>query len=379
MTKIIAEVLRIDKVEEHKNAEKLELVLIAGWQSVVAKGKFKEGDLVVYIPIGASLPDQLAEKIGVKKYLGRGNSVKAAKLRNEPSYGIVVHPADIGLKNLKEGKDLTNKLGIVKYVPGEAQPPNPSITNRVRRWIKTHLYRLLRVTGKRPVVVKRGKHLLVQHPLFHIYTDMDNMRKAPKSLEGEEVVATEKIHGCNSRIGLIQEKSEWREVYGSHYSFCPGRETKYYYPLSIPEVKTLLYSLLEVLKPKHSIVIYGEMFGGSIQGNMQYKIPKGSAGYGYRIFDVKVDEGYIDFSQLEELIPHHLQVPIVFRGTYDYEKLTKLAEGKTLINNAGHIREGIVVKPIHEIHHPKYGRVIFKYPSDSYLCGNFESDTEPEL
>ena len=379
MSKITVEVLRINKIEEHKNAEKLELCHIAGWQSVVPKGKFKVNDLVVYIPIGASLPDQLAEKIGVKKYLGRGNSVKAAKLRGEPSYGIVVNPLDIGLPKVHEGKDLTNKLGIVKYIPGEVQPPNPSISNKVRRWIKTNLFKLLRITGKRPQVVKRGKHLLVQHPLFHIYTDMDNLRKHPSKLDGLEVVVTEKIHGCNSRIGLIKEDGKWREVYGSHYSFCPGTETRYYFPFTKPEVKTLLYSLLEVLNPKHSIVIYGEMFGGSIQGEMQYKVPKGSIQYGYKIFDIKVDDKYIDFTQLEELVPTDLLVPIINRGAFTYSELVKMAEGKTLINEAGHIREGIVVKPVKELHDPKLGRVIFKYPSDDYLCGNFESDTEPEL
>ena len=43
------------------------------------------------------------------------------------------------------------------------------------------------------------------HPLFHRYTDIENLRNFPEVFaDGEEVVVTEKIHGTNSRIGYVE-------------------------------------------------------------------------------------------------------------------------------------------------------------------------------
>ena len=42
------------------------------------------------------------------------------------------------------------------------------------------------------------------HPLFVSYTDVENLRNFPAVLaEGEEVVATEKVHGTNCRVGIV--------------------------------------------------------------------------------------------------------------------------------------------------------------------------------
>ena len=54
-----------------------------------------------------------------------------------------------------------------------------------------------------------------EHPLFARYTDIENIKNFPDIFqEGEEVVITEKIHGTNSRVGLL--KGEF--VAGSHRS-----------------------------------------------------------------------------------------------------------------------------------------------------------------
>ena len=42
------------------------------------------------------------------------------------------------------------------------------------------------------------------------------------------------------------------------------------------------------------------------------------------------------------------------------------AEGKSVLNSNKN-REGIVVRPINEIEHPKHGRISFKAISNEYL------------
>ena len=49
----------------HANADALEIAQVGGYLSVVRKGEFVSGDLAVYIPEAALLPDQLLKEIGL--------------------------------------------------------------------------------------------------------------------------------------------------------------------------------------------------------------------------------------------------------------------------------------------------------------------------
>lgn len=88
-------------IKPHPNADKLELANIGspeGWQVVVAKGRFKSGDLCVYIGENAVVPEWVLKHYGYwndEKNIGllagsRGDRVKAVRLRNEFSLGIVL-------------------------------------------------------------------------------------------------------------------------------------------------------------------------------------------------------------------------------------------------------------------------------------------------
>jgi tRNA-binding EMAP/Myf-like protein len=47
MSSLIVEVVKIEKVEKHPNADRLSLAYVKGWQSIVGLDQYKEGDLVV--------------------------------------------------------------------------------------------------------------------------------------------------------------------------------------------------------------------------------------------------------------------------------------------------------------------------------------------
>lgn len=47
----MATVRRISKISPIKGADAIELAHVDGWQSVVKKGEYQEGDLVVYLEI----------------------------------------------------------------------------------------------------------------------------------------------------------------------------------------------------------------------------------------------------------------------------------------------------------------------------------------
>src|SRR5690348_982466 len=165
MSTLIVEVCRIDRVFPHPNADALELAHIKGWQCVVPIGKYAAGDLVTYIPIDSMIPLSHADRWGISKYLSvrsvaadmpmpePAGRVRCARLRGEPSFGVIVDREDAAWT---EGADVKAHYGIFKYVP----PLKPSAGD-----------------AESP------------HPLFVEYTDIENLRNFPEVLEeGEPVI-----------------------------------------------------------------------------------------------------------------------------------------------------------------------------------------------
>ena len=160
MSTLIVEVCKIEKVLPHHGADALDLAQIKGWQCVIPKGRYVPGDLVTYIPIDAVIPAEHSDRWGITKYLSNGR-VRCARLRGEPSFGVIVDRDDA---SWPEGMDVQDFYGITKYVP--------------------------------PVKISAGD-AAPSHPLFVEYTDVENLRNFPAVFtEGEEVSVSEKIHGC---------------------------------------------------------------------------------------------------------------------------------------------------------------------------------------
>src|SRR5882672_1397322 len=101
MSSLIVQVCRVDAVEPHPNADRMEIATIKGWRTCIGKGSFTPGDLCVYIPPDSVLPAALSDRIGVTKYLTPlpknsdgtrpdGGRIRVARLRGEKSYGLVI-------------------------------------------------------------------------------------------------------------------------------------------------------------------------------------------------------------------------------------------------------------------------------------------------
>jgi RNA ligase (TIGR02306 family) len=327
-------VKRIDEVRPHPNADKLDIAIVGGWQTVVGKGNHKAGDLITYIPVDSVLPDALAEELGVAKYLNKGR-VRAAKLRGESSFGLVMKPMG------DEGENVADKLQITKYQPpinfnaGEVESPDAS---------------------------------------FLAYTDIENSRNFPAILSGKEVVAVEKIHGTNCRIGLIRDPNGtfnggFRKVAGSReLQRKEAPNSIYWHPWTIPAVQSLMVFLTG--NPENNqISLFGEVYG-KVQ-KLRYGL---NNALGFAAFDIQINGKYLDYDMFKLYCEMNgvPTAPEIARGIFSLEKGAEWANGRSLIPGADHIREGVVVRPLSEQHDPSVGRVILKYVSDAYLCGNFE-------
>ena len=336
MSSLIVEVCRIDRVLPHPNADLLELAHIKGWQCVVPKGKYAQGALVTYVPIDAVLPPELSERLGVTKYLSNGR-VRCARLRGEPSFGLIMDRED---PSWPEGADVRERYGITKYVP----PLRPSAGDAAEA-----------------------------HPLFVSYTDVENLRNFPGVFaEGEDVLVTEKLHGTNCRVGLVEGEFMAGSMEVRRKRPPEGAEASntYWFPTTLPGVT----GLLEELGRSHAqAILFGEVFGSKVQ-NLNYG-RKGE--FGFAAFDALADGHYLDAPQFLELCARHgvPTVPVLHQGAYSLDQVKQLAEGATTLGG-GHVREGVVVRPLKERTDPKIGRAALKYIGDGYLFAKGVSDTD---
>jgi len=333
MSSLIVEVCKIEGICVHSGADALDLAQIKGWQCVTPKGKYAPGDLVTYIPIDAVIPAEHSDRWGITKYLSNGR-VRCARLRGEPSFGVIVDRDDT---DWPEGLDVQDHYGITKYVPpvkisaGDVEPP---------------------------------------HPLFGEYTDVENLRNFPAVFtEGEEVSVSEKIHGTSCRLGLVE--GEWMAGSMSVRRRRPEDPAGsiYWQPMGLPGVQDLL-SHLGI--SHRQVILYGEVYGSKVQ-SLNYGQTGAS---GFRAFDLLADGKYLDAADFAAQCARFgvPAVPVLYRGPYSLETVKALSEGATTLG-ADHIREGVVVRPVRERNDPKVGRVCLKYIGDPYLFAKNVTDS----
>ena len=357
MSTLVVEVCRVKEVYPHPNADALEFATIKGWPVIVQKSlNLQVGDRVVYFPPDSVLPPELADRLGIAKYLAPlpreidgsrkpGLRVRAARLRGRASYGTIDHDVD---PTWEVGRDVREHYGVTKFeapvrpTDGESLPPIPS---------------------------------------FHRYTEIENLRNFPDVLEaGEEVVITEKLHGKNCRLGLVRVDDEQGERFelaaGSNEVRRRrvdqnGRPSDFWGPL-IPAVQALLEHLSEGIR---SVVLFGELYGSGVQ-DMSYGLRDGAKGF--RAFDVAVDGRYLDRDETSSLLERFgiEGVPVLYRGPFSWDVVEGQTYGPTTLCSSAEAgafkgREGCVVTPVAERYDATLGgagRVILKSISADYLA-----------
>jgi RNA ligase (TIGR02306 family) len=333
MSSLIVPIAQVEQIRPHPNADRLEIAEILGWQVVVGKGTYQPGDSVIYVPPDAVVPAEWADRWGVAKYLSNGR-VRCARLRGEPSFGFTAPIADLpGIPTV--GENVADSFGITKYEPA------------------------FRTEGSAP-----------DHALFVKYTEIENLRHFPTAFEdGEPVVLTEKIHGANVRLGLIDGEL----MVGSHrVRWQRPNElaaSLYWSALADERVAALL---TDIGSRYRQVILFGEVYG-RVQ-RLRYGLGQQVA---FRAFDLLVDGQYVDWHDFaldcaQYAVP---TVPVVAEGRYALDWVKPHAEGPSLVPGADHYREGVVVKPFSERRHPAIGRLALKYVSDTYLLGGADEPT----
>ena len=353
MSDIAITVQEISGVENHPDADRLDIVKILGTQCGVGRGEYLPGEKVIYFPPDMMIPEKVADALGVKKYLKhvRWNDEKvqsriaACRLRGVPSYGFVIDSN----QQTAVGTDVTAHYYGEKYEP----PPVA-----------------LKLPG-----IKGGRQFHLEEGDFTKYTTIQPYWRYPDVFEGDNVVISEKIHGSCSRVGVLFEGGEWVFAAGSHkVRWEEANETeRYWKPLRVPGMMEMLSALCDEV---NNVIVYGEIFGSSVQ-DMDY----GAEGDdGYRVFDIKVNGRYLSWGNVEAFCRQYevLTVPVLYRGPWTCVEhvLDEMARGQTSVGEPKRKfkgREGLVIKSTVERVSNKIGgsfnphRAILKYVSADYL------------
>jgi RNA ligase (TIGR02306 family) len=319
----------------------------------VGRGDHFVGEKVIYFPPDMMIPEEIADHLGVKKYLKcvkwKGmkcqSRIAACRLRGVPSYGFP-QPCD---QRLEVDTDLTNAYFAEKYEP---------VVNTM--------------TG---VGGKRFNEYGLPEGKFHWYTSIQNFWRYPNVFaQYDEVVITEKIHGTNSRLGVLSENNEWVFAAGSNrvrWKDCPMAD-RYWKPFA----ENTMSLLNELCGETADVILFGEIFGSSVQ-DMNYGVMGDD---GYRVFDISINGKYLDWT---DVVAHCLKhevplVPILYRGPWlNVDKVIgDMASGASFVGQStGKFtgREGIVIKTVKEQLTANIGgrmnahRAILKFVSADYL------------
>lgn len=318
MSEFHIQVVRIGAVEKHPNADTLSITRVhGGYPCVIRTGDFQSDDLAVYIPVDSSLPE--TDQFSFLRDSERAR-LRAKRLRGIFSMGLLVKAPE----DAQEGDDVQELLGITKWEPslnitmGECEAPPQG-------WF------------------------------FPTYTDLEGLRRWPSVLQaGEEVVLTEKIHGCNARF-----------VHDGERLWCGSRtRIKKDSENSLWWVAARHAGLEEKLAQFPMMIFFGEVYG-KVQdlryGHENNDKPSFSV---FDVFSVK-DGSYLDHDHAVEMVRQAglSWVPCLYRGEWKAD-LMDHAEGQSCL--AKNVREGFVVKPVKE-RFSDIGRVILKLHGQGYL------------
>jgi RNA ligase (TIGR02306 family) len=305
------------RLEPHPNADTLSIVRVWGYTTVVKTSEWEGKEAGVYVPPDSIVPGDRP----MFSFLGpdpKDWRIRVRRYRGVISQGLLI-PAPEGSKI---GDNLAEVLGITHYEP--------------------------------PIQMALGGEADSPPPITVPKYDVDSFNRYPdKFVQGEHVVITEKIHGANSRYVCINGRM-WA---GSHNKWWKEDDKNLWWSAlkNTPEITAFCESHL-------GMVVYAEAYG-AVQ-----KLKYGNENrVKLAVLDLFEGGRFLDHEEGRAIGRELPWVPILYSGPFDEKIARDLSNGKSVMPNASHIREGIVIKVAKERFDQEIGRVQLKIVSDEYL------------
>ena len=317
------------EVFDHPTADKLQLGKVGTYQVVVQKGLYEGGEEVIFAPEKSILSGSLEQEY--KDYLAGPdkNRVKAVRLRNELSCGIIIPPqlvwdqCGMTIDEISDDADLAEVLGITLYVP-----PVPTEMNGIAEPIEyDHLSSKLDVE---------------QNGVYE-----------SNFVEGERVVGSEKLHGsqinayASLKVGVPGIAHKWVSTknYNKAGLHLIESDSNFYWratrAIDLWGMIESCYFIVEGTEEIEERVV--QVFGEALPCQA---FKYGQVEHTMRIFDIRVDGVSVPYDQVPEPFKKYW-VPILYDGPYEnIEEIKKLAKGMEQVSGTeANIKEGMVLRP----------------------------------
>lgn len=313
-----ATIQKISNLRAHPNADALELCDIKGWQVVVKKGEFREGDLCVYIEV-----DSVVEERPEYEFLRKVNfRIKPTKLRGERSNGICFPISIIDL-------DTFDGISDSLYVDGEP--------------ISYEGYDVSKIVGakhyEKPVPAQLAGQIVGHRPGFISKTDETNIRSNLEilgELQGLSYYISRKDDGSSGTFFL---KDGEFGVCSRNLQLKEDDKNGFWRMARKYDLETHLRNWMD------NMVIQGEVVGPGVNGNnlglqdLELHI--------FSIVDLKTRE-LVSFHELVTRcnmwkVPMVTVLEIGHKFEYELHELISLANAQLYPN--GKPAEGIVIRP----------------------------------
>lgn len=333
----MAEIVQIDDIVEHTNADSLEICIVDGWRCITRKGEFRKGEIAVFIQPDAWVPNELApflSKIREPRVFNgvKGEKLRTVRLRQVVSQGLLLKVQD-AFKNVdipfaqfpNIGDDVSELLNIQKW-----EAPIPS-----------------QLAG-----VTRGNF-----PSWGRKTDQERIQSVFKKIRdylvNDHWVVEEKLDGSSASFGK----------YGDEIVVCSRNLSLKYEDEDNQRNNTFVRTAIELnivegLKSLNKdIMVSGELIGPGIQGN-KYNLDS----HQWHIFDVydcnerrymHMDDRLRFIGELSTACGNVLKIaPIIhdaikFDQDISVDQLIDMAKGFSVLNDK-QMREGLVVKNLRD-------------------------------
>lgn len=358
------QIVKIEKVEKHPNADALDIVTVLGDFPVITKrDEYAVGDLAGYIPIDSIVPDTeqfhfLCPKIIEKYEEIEGNEIVTKTRAIGPKFPVGSVPEKNRIIKAKKIRGTYSQGMLIsewysESVPGVAfdivGEPGTSLLDSgfgtlslLKKWEEEEEENLPGLKKTRTNAEKAPKGWSIPH------YDIDGVRKYLTCLgENEEIVLTEKLHGANAGFCHDGERL-WVK---SRNFYKKMDEEDMWWDIA------LRYDLENKLAKFPNKVFFGEVYGQVKKFRYDTVIEDGRLMTKVRFFDVWDTKllrylNYVDRVNL--ILEAGLDpVPELYRGVWlGKEAMYPLAEGLTTLGGK-HIREGWVLNTLVERFEPK--------------------------
>ncbi len=346
MSRKLASIQRIWKIEPIEGADRIELAYVLGWQCVVNKGQFQPMDPAVYYEIDSFLPIRpeyefmRASSYKKNDIVGEGFRLRTQKFRGQVSQGLLLPmsqfpeiPTDAEI-----GTDVTEILGVRKWEIEERITTGGTVVGTLPREIP--------------------------------HTDETRVQAEPELIQefaGLEYYISTKMDGSSHSIGIDENGFH---VTGHNYEYKDDGTSAFYNLVNERGYKEKLEAFAEK-EDLTTLTVQGELCAPGIQSN-RLKLTKPE----WYVFTIMENGKRVGLNRMQEICSKlgFTTVPI---EEVDTDLPAKYPTVEALLVRAdgnypnGGKKEGIVIRPTEPIFSASIGAELsMKVVSNKYLLKN---------